>query len=165
MKKKDRDCVLLCDIQGELFQKSVSDLNMSSETFVRRFMNSNIAEEFDNVFFLEDTKSIKNIFDDLDKQYGSSNYGSVKYSSDVMYWVGYLYRQFAYCYDISSKRAYHYLPLSYVASTYDAYHTLDISLAIERLLEARGISFDPDYLNKKGLELLRKMRLEQKQTN
>ena len=106
-KKKKR----LCDIQAELFEKSVSTQDMSSEVFVRRFMNSKIAIELDSKAFLDDSKTINDIFADLDLQYGKTTYGSLKYNKDTMYWVGYLYRYFCYTYDVSSKPAYKYLPL------------------------------------------------------
>lgn len=158
MKKIDREGLRLCDIQAELFQESIEEVDMSSEIFVRRFMNSKIACELDNLSFLDDSKTIKDIFNCLDEQYGKSNYGSVKYHQEIMYWSGYLYRYFVYTYEISSKQAYKYLPLKYVASSYLPYHTLDVSLAIERLLEAKNISFNEEDINKKGLSILRKIR-------
>ena len=118
MIKIDRDGKRLCDIQAELFEKSVSTQDMSSEVFVRRFMNSKIAIELDSKAFLDDSKTINDIFADLDLQYGKTTYGSLKYNKDIMYWVGYLYRYFCYTYDVSSKQAYKYLPLKYVASTF-----------------------------------------------
>ena len=158
MRKIDRDGLLLCDIQAELFEQSVSVLDMSSEIFVRRFMHSRVACELDSKAFLDDTKTNQYIFDSLDEQYGKTSYGSVKYHRDVMYWAGYLYRYFAYTYEISSKQAYKYLPLKDVAGSYLAYHTLDVSLAIERLLEAKGITFDMDELNRRAVAMLREIR-------
>ena len=51
MKELDRECKRLADIQAELFELSVKKLGMSSEVFVRRYMNSKIARELDNCFF------------------------------------------------------------------------------------------------------------------
>ena len=158
MRELDRDGRRLCIIQAELFEQSIKKLKMSSEVFVRRFMNSNIVCELDNSSFLEDSKTIDDIFDSLNKQYGELNYGSVKYHRDVMYWAGYLYRQFSYTYKISSKQAYKMLPLKYVASTFEPYHTLDISQAIERLLESKNISFNDEDMVKKGVVILRNIR-------
>ena len=155
MKEMNKEGRRLCDIQADLFEKSVIELEMSSEVFVRRFMNSKIASEFDSNAFLDDSKTIDDIFKELDNQYGSTNYGSEKYNKDIMYWCGYLYRYFCYTYDISSKQAYMFLPLKYVSSTYDAYHTLDTSLAIDRLLEAKGIDLSKEALIKKGVEYLK----------
>lgn len=159
MKKIDRDGLRLCDIQAEVFQNSVSKLNMSSEIFFRRFMNSNIACELDNLSFLDDTKTVTDIFECINEQYGELSYGKVKFHQEIMYWCGYLYRYFVYTYEISSKQAYKLLPLKYVASTYLPYHTLDVSQAIERLLEAKNISFSDEDMIRKGVSILRTIRL------
>lgn len=158
MIKIDRDGKRLCDFQAELFEKSVSTQDMSSEVFVRRFMNSKIATELDSKAFLDDSKTINDIFNGLDLQYGKTSYGSVKYNKDIMYWVGYLYRYFCYTYDVSSKQAYKYLPLKYVASTFISYHSLDVSQAIERLLEAKKISFKEEDILRRGVDILRVIR-------
>ena len=98
MKQLDRECKRLADIQAELFELSTRKLEMSSEVFVRRFMNSKIVKEMDDYSFLDDSKTIEDIFKELDQQYGKTTYGSIKYNSDSMYWVGYLYRCFSYIY-------------------------------------------------------------------
>lgn len=162
MRKEDRECHRLCEIQARVFEHSSVALNSSSEIFFRRFMNSNIAKEFDSRAFLEGNKTLHDVYDDINEQYGESSYGSIIYNRDVMYWCGYVYRHFCYCYEVSSKRAYKLLPLKYVASTYEAYHTLSVSQAVERLLEAKSISFKEEDINKKGLMILRRIRSEGK---
>jgi hypothetical protein len=158
MRKEDRDCHIICRYQAKLFEQSVTRLDMSSPVFVRRFMYSEIVEDFDCLAFLDGSLSLEGVFEYLEDEYGPSDYGSVKYHKDVMYWIGYLYRYFSYCYEITSKRAYKLLPLKYVAESYEAYHTLDIKNAIERLLESKNISFDPVILNKKALDIMRKIK-------
>lgn len=155
MRQLNRDANIMIRMQARLFEESVDKIETSSEVFVRRFMNSNVAKEFDSFAILDDTKSNKAIFEDIEEQYGKLNYGSVKYNKDIMYWCGYLYRYFCYTYEISSKQAYMLLPLKYVSSTYEAYHTLGTSLAIDRLLEAKGIDLSKETLIKKGVEYLR----------
>lgn len=155
MKALNRDAKIMIEMQAELFEKSVDKVNTSSEVFVRRFMNSNVAREFDSTAILDDTKSCKAIFEEIEEEYGESSYGSVKYNKDVMYWCGYLYRYFSYVYELSSKQAYKYLPLKYVSSTYVSYHTLDVGAAIERLLEAKGIDLSKEALIQKGINFLK----------
>ena len=48
MRMIDRDGKRLCDIQAELFEQSVYSLDISSEVFARRFMNSNEAKQLDD---------------------------------------------------------------------------------------------------------------------
>lgn len=154
----DQDGKRLCDIQAELFEKSIRASDMSSEVFVRRFMNSKIATELDSGAFLDDSKTIGDIFMALDEQYGTSDYGSTKIANEILYWVGYLYRYFSFTYEISSKQAYKLLPFKYVASTFLSYHSLDVAQAIERLLEAKNISFKEEDIIRKGIDLLRVIR-------
>lgn len=158
MKNIDKDGLRLCSIQAELFEKSVDYLEMSSDIFYRRFMNSNVVTELDNLSFLDDSKSIEDIFFDLDEQYGPSNYGSTKYHKDVMFWCGYILRYFAYTYELSSKQVYKLLSLKYVASTFNAYHTLDGEEAINRLLEAKNISFKEEDEIARGVAIIKKIR-------
>ena len=155
MKQINRDALLMFDMQARLFEESVEKVNTSSEIFVRRFMNSNVAREFDSGAILDDTKSIPAIFWEIEKEYGESDYGLVKYHRDVMYWCGYLYRYFSYFYELSSKQAYKYLPLKYISSSFEAYHTMDIKAAIDRLLESKGIDLSKVALIKKGVQYLK----------
>ena len=155
MRQINRDALLMFDMQAELFEKSITKVDSSSEVFVRRFMNSSVAREFDSGAILDDTKSYQAIFEELNDEYGESSYGSVKYHRDVMYWCGYLYRYFSFIYELSSKQVYKYLPLKYVSSSYEAYHTLDMKQAIERLFEAKGIDLSKDALIRKGVEYLK----------
>lgn len=165
MKELDRECKRLADIQAELFELSVIKLEMSSEVFVRRYMNSKIVKELDDSSFLDDTKVVEDIFVDLDNQYGKTTYGSVKYNHNSMYWAGYLYRCFSYTYEITSKQAYKLLPLKEVISLYEPYHSLDISHAIERMLEAKNISFDSEDTLRKGVDILKRIRKQNQQKN
>ena len=48
MKKIDHDGLLLCKIQGDIFENSLKKTKTSSEIFIRRFMFSDIAKEFDS---------------------------------------------------------------------------------------------------------------------
>ena len=47
MKKSDRDSSILCEIQAKAFELSADMLDCSSEIFIRRFMNSEIARCMD----------------------------------------------------------------------------------------------------------------------
>ena len=106
MIKLDRDGLSLCKIQGELFEKSITNVTTSSSIFIRRFMNSMVAKEFDSKDFLNETTSINDIYRSLEEEFGKSEYGSIKFNSEVMFWIGYIYRYFSYTYNLSSKQVY-----------------------------------------------------------
>jgi len=76
MRTRDKQCIQLAEIQAELFEKSAKLLDMSSDVFFRRFMNSNIAKDFDSGAILEVGVSVNGMFSELDDQYGHSDYGS-----------------------------------------------------------------------------------------
>ena len=156
MKTIDNNGLILCDIQSELFENSLA-LDCSTEIFIRRFMNSKIAKQFDSCQLLDDTLTINDIYEQLDAEYGKTSYGSVKYSKDELYWIGHLYRYFSYTYEISSKQAYKINKPKELRSLFLAYHTFDTKQAIERILEAKSIVLDKNY-TEEGIQILRRLR-------
>lgn len=160
MKEFDRDAMILCDTQAELFERSTTELDCSSEVFIRRFMNSKIAKELDSTFFLDDTKTIDNIFQEIDKEYGVSTYGKTKYSNNTIHWIGYIYRYMAYTYEIPSKRIYKMIKPKELKEVYLPYHTLDPKAAIERILEDKNISFKEEDIQKRNYEIFKRIRLQ-----
>lgn len=160
MKEFDRDAMILCDTQAELFERSTTELDCSSEVFIRRFMNSKIAKELDSTFFLDDTKTIDNIFQEIDKEYGVSTYGKTKYSNNTIHWIGYIYRYMAYTYELPSKRIYKMIKPKELKEVYLPYHTLDPKAAIERILEDKNISFKEEDIQKRNYEIFKRIRLQ-----
>ena len=160
MIKIDRDGLTLCKIQGQLFEKSIDYVKTSSSIFIRRFMNSKIVLQLDSKDFLNDTKSIESVYQIIDDEYSKSTYGSKKYDSDSLYWMGYIYRYFAYTYNISSKHAYKMIKPEELYKRYYVYHTFDPAYAIDRMLEEKGISFDLDKQNERLFELIRQFNYE-----
>ena len=92
MRKMDQDGLLLCDLQGNAFELSIQLTSTSSEIFMRRFMNSKVVKMIDNGSILQMNIQPKEIIERVEEEYKKSNYGSVKYTKNEMYWIGYLYR-------------------------------------------------------------------------
>lgn len=155
MKEFDRDGYLACTIQGNVFALSSEKEKCSSPIFIRRFMNSEIAREFDSLAILDDTLTEMDVLQVIDEEFGETSYGSIKYEKEVLFWIGYIYRYFCYTYDISSLRAYKILKPKEMYEAYYVYHTYDPSKAIAELLEEKGISFDPVKENERLLSLIR----------
>lgn len=156
MRTIDNNGLILCDLQSDLFEKSIC-LDCSSEIFIRRFMNSKVAKQFDSTQVLDDTLTINNIFEELVNEYGDTSYGSVKYSRSELYWIGHIYRYFSYTYDLSSKQVYKIVKPKELRSLFLAYHTFDTKQAIERILESKNIVLDKDY-TEVGIQILRRLR-------
>lgn len=163
MKTIDKDGLSLCALQGNVFASSLDNAECSSKIFMRRFLNSKVAREFDSSSILDGTLTIKDIFFELEEEFGKTNYGREKYDKEVLFWIGYIYRYFAYTYNLTSKYVYKIVKPSELNELYYVYHTFDPKVAIERILEEKRISFDIDDQNKRLLEML-KTRLYKEHT-
>lgn len=155
-KKIDKDGLLLCDMQGKAFELSVTNSDTSSEIFIRRYMYSDIAKKLDNESILATNYMAKDLLMYIDSQYGKSEYGSVKYSANEMFWIGYFYRYFCYTYEISSNRAYRIIKPKELRGLFLPYHTLDVSQAIERVLEAKNLFIDEEGELKRQYKIFKK---------
>ena len=158
MKKINRNGLLLCDLQAKTFESAVDMTTVSSDIFIRRFMNSKIAKIMDNESILETNLHEKDILDMIEKQYGNLTYGSVKYTHDEMFWIGYLYRYFCYTYGLSSVQAYKTVKPKELRGLFFAYHTMDPSQAIERILEAKGLLVDEETELNRQFEIFKRVR-------
>lgn len=144
MKKIDKDGLLLCELQAKTFEKSRELTQSSSEIFIRRFMNSKICKSIDDGGILQTNMNDYDVVERVQEQYGESQYGSVKYTANELYWIGYIYRYYSYTYELSSIQVYKIIKPKELRELFLAYHTLDPSQAIERILEAKNILHDDE---------------------
>ena len=158
MKKIDKDGFILCELQAKTFEMSFEMCLTSSEIFIRRFMNSQIAKSLDSRDILQMNVQPKDILDRIEEQYGASEYGSVKYTANELYWIGYIYRYFSYTYDMSSVQVYKIVKPKELRELFLPYHTLDPAQAIERILEAKKFPLDKEEELKRQFEIFRKIR-------
>lgn len=142
MKRMNKDGVLLCELQATAFEKSIDKMESSSEIFIRRFMRSRIAKRLDDGSVLESNIQAEDILQLVNEEYGFSNYGSVKYTRNEMYWIGYIYRYFVITYELTSMQVYKIVKPKELKGLFLPYHTMDPSQAIERILEAKGLFTD-----------------------
>lgn len=161
MRKISKDGLLLCKLQAEAFENSTDKMNTSSEVFIRRFMKSDIAKRLDNESVLESNIQANDILELINEEYGVSNYGSVKYTRNEIYWIGYLYRYFAYTYEMTSAQVYKIVKPKELRGLFLPYHTMDPAQAIERILEAKGMITDEDEELKRQYEIFKRIRKEQ----
>ena len=106
MKKLNKDELFLCELQATAFENSIDKMASSSGIFIRRFMKSKIAKSLDNESVLESNIQANDILQMIDEEYGVSNYGTVKYTHNEMYWIGYIYRYFAIACEMTSAQVY-----------------------------------------------------------
>ena len=145
MRKFDYNGLRLCKYQGELFEKSL-ELDCSTPIFMRRFMNSKLAERID----LNETAFINLDPDDgiydLSLEYGKSSYGSIKFPKSSMYWIGYMYRYISYTREESTEFIMKTFDYNTMNKLYYSFHTQDPEWVVESLLELYKL--DPNYLDK-----------------
>ena len=158
MKTIDRDGLLLCELQAKTFELSVDTVAASSAIFVRRFMNSKTAKWLDSGTILASNMQPADLLALVEEQYGPSGYGSEKYTYNEMYWMGYVYRYYAYTYQCSSVSVYKTIKPKELRGLFLPYHTLDPSQAIELILEAKGISENRELDIMHQYEVFRRIR-------
>lgn len=121
-------------------------------------MKSEIAKRFDNESVLESNIQANDILDLINEEYGISNYGSVKYTRNEIYWIGYIYRYFAFTYDMTSAQVYKVVKPKELRGLFLPYHTMDPSQAIERILEAKGMLTDEKEELERQYEIFKRIR-------
>ena len=158
MKKIDKDGLLLCELQATAFENSIDKMESSSEIFIRRFMRSKIAKRLDNESVLESNIQANDILQLVDEEYGVSDYGSVKYTHNEMYWIGYLYRYFSITYELTSAQVYKIIKPKELRGLFLPYHTLSPEQAIERILEAKGMFLNKEDEINRQFEIYKRIR-------
>ncbi len=146
----------LCSFQAELFERSIQSLDCGSKIFIRRFMYSELAVRLDSGSYYYEASGIEDAFDELERQYGKTEYGHQKFSAEEMHWIGYIYRYWAYTYEKSSKHLFKFIKPEKLRTLFFPYHSLDPAQAIERILESNGTG-DIDQIAR-GVEILRRVR-------
>ena len=163
MKKIDEEGLKLCALQAEVFVDSLTVTLCSSPIFISRFMNSEVAARMDRRGFLLEACDVGSILNEVDAQYGPISYGKERYGREELYWLGYLYRYWAYTYEKSSKQVYKQMKSKDLRKLYYPYHSLDPAQAIERILEGNGNN-EEDY-TEKGVRILREILAREKKEN
>ena len=134
MKDFDKNGLRLAEFQGQLFEDSAKRRKYSSPVFMRRFYYSDLLKILDlnDITFLE--FDVEEGLEAIDQEYGDSTYGKEKYSPEVMFWIGYLYRYIAYTRECRTKNIMKLFPYRKLKSLYMIYHTQDPEWCINRLL-------------------------------
>lgn len=139
MREFDDYGLKICRYQGEVFSMSWEKTACSSPIFLRRFMYSAIAQRMDKDGFLSETVTQTDVIDEIDKEYGKSDYGREKYSAEELYWIGYLYRYWCYTHQISSKSLYRMIKPAELRKLYFPCRSQEPAQAIERVIEVSGL--------------------------
>ena len=154
----DFNGICLCKMQASLFENYSDFCHYSPHIFVMRFMNSKLAERFDDMFILGEVSSNETFVEEINEQYGQSSFGNPhSISPEVLYWTGYIYRYWCYKYNISSKLLIQAVHPKMLFNRYFIFHSMDPDYAINRIIEEEGICFPI----KKALEELLEENLKE----
>lgn len=119
-------------------------------------MYSKTAERMDRESFLFEAFPVADAIEEIEEEYGKSDYGRIRYSREELYWIGYIYRYWSYTREMSSRAVYRVIKPEELRKLYFPYHSLDPAQAIERIMEAKGLT-EEDYV-KRGVQILRRIR-------
>lgn len=127
------------------------------------FMRSEEPWRVDTTGSFDNGTSVDDVIRTVHAEYGGTSYGSELYPSEVLYWMGYVYRYWCIDYGWSSRRAHALCGAREMRELYYAYHTLDPGQCVERILESKGeivlSTAERDMeLDRRGIEALRRIR-------
>lgn len=162
MEKIKAENLSLCKLQGNMFAESVK-LDCSSPIFIRRFMNSKLAEQFDDGSIMQSAVGINGLFQLIEEEYGESHYGQEKYSSEELFWIGYIYRYWQCTYDTSSKQIYKTISGVELRALYYSYHTLSAGKCIKRIMAEKNVVFSN--LDQRQINVMRELIQEEARCN
>ena len=159
MREIDTTGIGMCKIQAELFVTAASLCRSSSAIFIRRFMNSSVAKRMDKNDILSEANDVRTMIEEVEDEYGRSEYGTSHYSDEELYWIGYIYRYWAYTRGTSSRIIYKTANSSEMRKLFYPYHSLDPQVAIDRILEAKQLTDRKETLSY-GVETMRRILKE-----
>lgn len=130
----------LCDIQGRLFELS-AEKKYGSAAFVKAFMASDTAKALDSDYNRMQWAGEEYLLEEImSAASGSLISGGEIYSTDILYWIGYIYRYWHYYSGEDSAKIYKQAPVETMKRNYMIFHTMDPVLAIEDLKEIHNQS-------------------------
>lgn len=125
----------LCDIQGRLFELS-AEKKYSSAAFAKEFMTSDTAKALDSEYNRMQWAGEEYLLEEITSSAGDllTADGEI-YDTDILYWIGYIYRYWHYYSGEDSAKIYKQAPVETMKRNYMIFHTMDPVLAIEDLKE------------------------------
>jgi len=125
----------MCDLQAKIFTLSI-EKGYDSPSFIKAFMNSEVAKELDSDFNHVQWAGLLYVFEKLEKEISEITKKTLNtFDKETMYWAGYLYRYWHYYTGESSKQIYKIANAKTINATYYSYHSMGLEFAIDRLKE------------------------------
>lgn len=141
MREFDHDGLLLAEYQGKIFEKS-AELGCSTAVFFRRFLHSDLVKKMDMNDIASLSLDVNEGISSIQKQFGESDYGKIRYSKSSLFWIGYMYRYISYTRESTTKFVMKLFPYKQLNDVYYSFHTQDPEWCVQSLLEMNGQSED-----------------------
>ena len=149
----DTTGMLLAKQQAEIFSDA-SKKGLGSYYFLRRFASSELCKEFDSLAIIRSSLMAWNFWNENEKSISKN--GEVL-PSHVMHWIGYIYRYWCYTENIKLLKLIKKVTIKYLASIYNAYHSLSPEQVVEHIKE--NLEIDEQARRKAIIEKYRKIYL------
>lgn len=126
----------MCELQADIFEKSLEKFDCSSPFFIAKYMNSKKAEDLDDTNDNYNYCSVNSALRTLEEAYPSlKEDGNIKYPASVIRWIGYIYRAWSIITHKSSSKLYKQMKAERLLGLYDVFHTFGIDYCVDRLEE------------------------------
>ncbi len=129
----------LCDIQGRLFELAFK-ARYDSPAFIEAFMKSRTAAALDDVYDRLQWAGEEYLLEELNDETGGLPKAGTLFPQEAMYWTGYVYRFWHYRMGESSRDIIAHADAQTMNDCWAGFHTLDVDMAIENLLELEALS-------------------------
>lgn len=126
----------LCDVQGRLFELALKN-GYDCKDFIAKFMNSRTAAALDRTYDRLQWAGEEYILEELNEEVDGFKKAGTIYHNEIMYWTGYTYRYWRYYTGENSKEIYTIADATTMAAGYLGLHTLDVTMAIDRLRDVK----------------------------
>ncbi len=141
MRKFDHDGLLLAEFQGKLFERS-SEFGFSTGIFIRRFLHSDLLKILDMNDPANLSLDVNEAMNNFLEQFGDSDYGKIKYPSNMLFWMGYLYRYISYTRNVSTGYVMKLFSYKQLNDVFYAFHTQDPEWCVQNLLILNDLTED-----------------------
>ncbi len=122
----------LCDMQGKLFEMSAAK-GYASAGFIKAFMKSKIAQDLDSEYNFMQWAGKEYILERMEEELADSLAPGESFDTEVLFWIGYVYRYWHFYTGESSKEIIRQAPVAKMQTLYLGYHTMSVELAIDKL--------------------------------
>lgn len=135
-REKNDEIYRAASMQARIFERSSIE-GLNSYDFIMAFMFSEEAFQLDAISFDNAGLSEREIYASIKNKIANISKKTTVYSPEIMHWIGFFYRYASYLMVIPSKSLFKKIGPKYLSGIYPTYHSLEISKAVNLVLEEK----------------------------